>query len=112
VDPFAEVGVVADEDVAVDVTPHVESAVAVGLDIAAEADPLARDDGPTADAQLDDALAADEYVTVGDQVVFLDVGSVGHGEFVQWVRTKHGVYLRVTAIKTSLASDGRQTFVK
>jgi hypothetical protein len=78
VDALAEVRVLADEDVAGDLTPDVESAVAVGLDVAAEADALARHHVPTADPELHGTLPADEHVTVGDEVVFLDGGPVGN----------------------------------
>jgi hypothetical protein len=75
---LAEVGVFADEDVPVHVTPDVEATVAFGLDVAAEADALARHHVPATDAELDGALPTDEHVTVGDEVVFLDSGPVGN----------------------------------
>lgn len=87
-DPFAEVCVLTDEDVVGDDTPHVESAVAIGLDVTAEADPLARDDVSTTDPELDGTLSTDDDVPVGHEVVFLDVRLVGDDEFVQRVRTE------------------------
>ncbi len=89
VDAFAEVGVLPDEDVAVDLTPHVQPAIARSLDVAAEADALACDDVPPADPELHVALPADEDVAVGYEVVFLDVGPVRDDQFVEWVRAEY-----------------------
>ena len=108
VDPFTEVGIAADEYVTVDLTPHIEPKVAVGLDIAFEADALTGDDGSTADTQLDGALSADEYVAVGNEVVFFDLRVVGDREFLERIRTEHGGSVGVAVIKTRLR---RQTTV-
>ncbi len=81
-DPLTEVGVLAGQHVARDVTPRVESAVPLGLDIAAERDTLARDDVPAADTELHVTLTGDDDVAVCHQVVLLGVGPVGDQQFV------------------------------
>ena len=93
VDAFTEVGVVTDEHIAVDLTPHVESAVAVGFDVTAEANALAGHHAAAADAEFDGALSTDEDVTVGDEVVFLYVSPVRDHEFLEGIRTEHGCFV-------------------
>jgi hypothetical protein len=108
-DPFAQIGVAADEDVALDVTPHIEAAIAVSLDISLDGHPLAGDDGPALDAQLDGALSANEHVAIGSEIVLFDVGPVGDREFVERIRAKHGLSVGVPSIKSR---SQRQTGVR
>ncbi len=82
-DAGAEVGVLADEDAPVDLGPQVEPAVAPGLEPAAEPHPLAPEHVPSPDAELHGALAADEHVAVGHEVVLLDRRPVRDDEFVE-----------------------------
>jgi hypothetical protein len=88
VDALTEIRVVADQYVPTHVTPHVEAAVAFGLDVTTEPDPFAGDNVPAADAELHGTLAADDHVPVGDEVVLLDGRTVRNLERVQRVRAK------------------------
>ena len=87
-DAFPEIGVFTDEDVVGDGTPHVESAVAFGFDVAAELDAFARHDRVAPDPEVNRALTADDDVAVGHEIVFLDGGPVGDGHSVEWVGTE------------------------
>jgi hypothetical protein len=69
----------------VDLTQHIESTVAVDFELSTELDALAGRDCSAPDSELDLAVAPDQHVAVGDDVVFLDGRAVGNREFVERV---------------------------
>jgi len=109
VDALADIGVLPDEYVFRDVTPHVESAVAVGLDRTAKLGALARQYVSAADAELDGRTAAHEDVPVRYEVALLGFRPVGNDEFVERIPAEGHIRIQREYRLINLAR--RQSFV-
>jgi hypothetical protein len=86
-DPLTQVCITTDKRVPGNITPHVQSAVAVRFDVAAEPNSFSSENAPPTDTKLNGTLTADNNVAIGHQIMFLDSSSVRDGETVQRVRT-------------------------